>query len=82
MLKIHGYADEGLPVEDIVPAELAEITLVATPGELRRIAAFLESCASEMEIHGSLWEHEHLSDKDPFFESSPHFIVFNPECGK
>ena len=28
-VKIHGYADEGLEIEEIVPAELAEITLVA-----------------------------------------------------
>lgn len=78
-MKIHGYADEGLAIEDITPAELAEITLVATPEELRRIAKFLESCADGMEARGKLWEHEHLSDKDRSFEDSPHFVVFNPE---
>ncbi len=61
-MKIHGYADEGRPIEDIVPADLAEITLVATPDELRRIAKFLESCANGMETRGNGWEHEHLSD--------------------
>jgi hypothetical protein len=45
-MKIHGYADEGLEVEAIVPAELAEITLVASPDELRRIARFLENCVN------------------------------------
>lgn len=79
-MKIHGYADEGRAIEDIVPAELAEITLVATPYELRRIAKFLESCANGMEARGKTWEHEHLSDKDHSFEGSPHFVVFNPEC--
>ena len=81
-MKLHGYADEGLPIEDIAPAELAEVTLVATPEELRRIARFLESCAHDMEARGRSWEHEHLSDRDPSFESSPHFVVFNPEYAK
>ncbi|UCV04940.1 hypothetical protein [Dechloromonas denitrificans] len=81
-MKIHGYADEGLEIEEIVPAELAEITLVATPEELRRIAKFLENCANGIETRGTSWEHEHLSDKDRFFMGSPHFVVFNPECGQ
>lgn len=77
-MKIHGYADEGLDIEDIVPAELAEITIVATPTELRRIARFLEACAIGMETKGKSWEHEHLSDKDSSFIDSPHLVVFNP----
>jgi hypothetical protein len=81
-MKIHGYPDEGKEIEDIVPNELAEITLVATPDELRRIARFLENCANGMEARGKSWEHEHLSDKDKFFNNSPHFVVFNPECGQ
>ena len=78
-MKIHGYADEGKNIEEVVPAELAEITLVATPDELRRIARFLENCANGMESRGNSWEHEHLSDKDKHFNDSPHFVVFNPE---
>jgi hypothetical protein len=81
-MKIHGYADEYLEVEAIVSAELAEITLVASPEELRRIARFLENCANGMEAHGRSWEHEHLSDKDRYFEGSPHLVVFNPECNQ
>lgn len=81
-MKIHGYTDEGLEIEEVVPAELAEITLVANPEELRRIARFLESCAVGMEARGKSWEHEHLSDKDRYFKDSPHFVVFNPECGQ
>lgn len=80
-MKIYGYADEGLEIEEIVPAELAEITLVATPEELRRIAKFLENCASGIETRGNSWEHEHLSDKDRYFRNSPHFVVFNPDYG-
>ena len=80
-MKIHGYADEGLEIEEIIPAELVEITLVASAEELRRIAKFLENCANGIDARGKSWEHEHLSDKDPYFTSSPHFVVFNPECG-
>ncbi len=82
ILKIHGYADEGLPIETVVPAELAEITLVASADELRRIAKFLEFCADGMDACGRQWEHEHLADKDRTFQNSPHFVVFNPECGQ
>ena len=48
-MKIHGYAKDGPAADSVVPAELAEITLVATPDELRRIAKFLEACANGME---------------------------------
>ena len=78
-MKIHGYATEEQSVENLIPSELAEITLVATPEELRRIAKFLEHCASEIEECGKSWGHEHLSDIDKHFQNSPHFVVFNPE---
>jgi len=78
-MKLYGYADEGLSIEEIVSVELAEIALVATSEELRRIARFLENCADGMEARGKSWWHEHLSDKDHRFEGSPHFVVFNPE---
>lgn len=79
-MKIHGCADDEFESEGIVPDELAEITLVATPEELRRIARFLEHCANGMESRGKSWEHEHLSDKDSYFVDSPHFVVFNPSA--
>jgi hypothetical protein len=77
-LKIYGYSDEGLAIEEIMPKELAEITLVATPSELRKIVAFLTTAADKMEQTGSVYEHEHLVDKQPGFETSPQFVVFNP----
>jgi hypothetical protein len=80
-VKIHGYAKEEQDAENIIPADLAEITLVASPEELRRIAKFLELCADKIEINGTSWEHEHLSDQDKTFVNSPHFVVFNPSHG-
>jgi len=77
-MNIHGYSNQGLPIEKIRPEELAEITLVASPTELRKIAAFLISAADNMERMGISYSHEHLADKQPGFESSPHFVVFNP----
>lgn len=81
-MNIHGYAAVAREMEQPGPSELAEITLVANPNELRRIAKFLLDCANGMEAHGSSWEHEHLADRDRSFSNSPHFVVFNPEYGK
>ncbi len=74
-MKLYGYPDQGLPPETVVPAPLAEITLCATPEELRKMAAFLESCAAEMEQMGLTYDHVHLSDRLKEFEASPHFVV-------
>lgn len=77
-MKLHGYPIEGLPTEEVVPAELAEITLIATPVELRRISEFLTFCASEMEHMGKTYDHVHLSDHMKSFRNSPHFVVVRP----
>jgi hypothetical protein len=79
-MKIYGYANERLEPAETKPSELAEITLVANPNELRLIAQFLENSARGMEERGKQWEHEHLSDKYRQFEDSPHFVIFNPEA--
>ena len=78
-MKISGYADEGLPIEDLVHSELAEINLRATPTELRKMSEFLTFCASEMERMGSEYDHIHLSDKLKEFRSSPHFVVMKSD---
>ena len=74
-MKLYGYADEGLPLENIGPSALTEVTLCATPSELRKMAAFLEACANEMERMGATYDHVHLSDRAREFESSPHSVV-------
>jgi len=81
-MKLYGYKDEGLPIEAIESSELAEITLVASPDELRKISAFLAAAANDMETMGSNYGHEHLADKQPGFAQSPHFVVFNLEQHK
>lgn len=76
-MKIHGYGNCGVPIAQIQPEELAEITLVATPIELRQIAAFLSSAADNMDRMGQNYSHENLADKQSGFDNSPHFVVFN-----
>jgi hypothetical protein len=78
-MKIRGYSGKGLPIDDIRPEELAEITLVASPTELRLIAAFLSAAADKMEQMGASYGHEHLADREPGFQDSPHVVVFNSE---
>lgn len=74
-MKLYGYPDEGRPVEEIVPAELAEVTVNATPRELRRMAEFLQFCANEMDRMGNAYGHIHLSDHMKDFRTSPQFVV-------
>ncbi|BBB67531.1 hypothetical protein UNDYM_3278 [Undibacterium sp. YM2] len=76
VLKIYGYKNTELTPEDIVPDELAEITLAASSQELRKIASFILSAADDMEHENSNWEHRHLSDVDKSFEGSPQFVVY------
>jgi hypothetical protein len=75
-MKLFGYADSDLPTEEIVPSELAEVTLCATPDDLRLMARFLTHCASEMDRMGTSYDHIHLSDQYKQFQASPHFVVF------
>ncbi len=74
-MQIYGYEDNGQPLDAVVPALLAEITLNATPDELRAMAGFLQGCAEEMDRMGDKFEHIHLSDRLKAFEASPHFVV-------
>jgi hypothetical protein len=79
-MKIYGYTNDGSGQQDISPSDLTEITLVASPNELRAIAKFMEAAARGMEERGKNWEQEHLSDKYPEFKSSPQFVVSTPQA--
>jgi hypothetical protein len=74
-MHIYGYEDTGQPFGTVVPALLAEVTLNATPNELRAMAEFLNVCADEMDRMGDSFDHIHLSDRIKQFEASPHFVV-------
>jgi hypothetical protein len=80
-MKIYGHKkDEGLAPEAVKPDELAEITLVATCEELRKIVRFMDSVADRIEKGDRGFTHEHLADKQPGFENSPHFVVWRSDA--
>lgn len=51
-MKLYGYEPADI-IEDVRPMALAEVTLNATPHELRRMSALLAACADEMERMGT-----------------------------
>ena len=77
-MNLYGYADEEKPPEAITPLTLAEVTLCATPDELRSLSQFLVECADEMLRMGASYDHVHLSDRHKRFRSSPQFVVAAP----
>lgn len=74
-MKLNGYPKDG-PQDVGASAELAEVTLEASPQELRDIAAFFLSAADEMDRLGAAYDHLHLGDAMPEFTTSPHLTVF------
>jgi len=79
-MKIYGYATgtRGAALES--STALAEITLCATPAELRRMAQFMAACAEEMERMGEAYGHVHLGDRMKEFDgTSPHVVVCGAE---
>jgi hypothetical protein len=78
-MKLFGYAETDLPPEEITPSSLAEVTLCASPTELREMANFLSQCAAEMERMGDGYDHVHLSDQLKQFRNSPQFVVCRNE---
>ena len=74
-MKLYGYSIGTNMKEVVTPDALAEVTLVASSSELRRIAEFLSTAASNMDRMGVSYSHEHLSDWDDSFEPSPEFVV-------
>ena len=77
-MKLYGYAESYQSNDLRAPDALAEVTLMATPAELRQIAQFLLAGAASMEKMGAKYSHEHLSDQDPSFETSPQLVISVP----
>ena len=74
-VELYGYpkGDEELSS----PLELREVTFVASPETLRRLASFLNQTATEMEKYGKGFDHEHFSIvyEDSWVEGSGDVIV-------
>jgi hypothetical protein len=77
-MKLYGYSEAERSRSEPLPADLAEVTLVASASEIREMAEFLLFCASEMDRMGSAYDHIHLSDRVKQFARSPHFVVARP----
>lgn len=73
-VKAFGYTAAG--EASSLPAELREVTIIAGPNELRRIADFLRDAADAIETHKEDFDHEHLRDVLPdWSEESTDIIV-------
>jgi hypothetical protein len=77
-MKLYGLTDTRQSDKVQAPKALVEVTLVATPSELRRVAQFLLDEAGAMERLGSTYSHSHFSDQDPEFDGSANLIVSGP----
>ena len=76
-MKLYGYSDGYREEDDPKLHTLGEVTLSASPEELKKIAKFLIKTASEMEQYGTDFGHEHLSDFDNTFSYQRDIIVTN-----
>ena len=74
-MNLYGHSDFTGENDAVRPVALAEITLNASPQELRAMARFLADCADEMDRMGASYDHVHLSDRVRSFEGSPHVVV-------
>lgn len=68
-MKLYGYLDER--EQDL----LSEVTLIADPATLRKLAEFMVWVASLMEEYGDSFGHEHFEDYDPAQRGGPVFVI-------
>ena len=84
-MKAYGYercdvCEQDEDDSDCRPLTLREVTVSASPSELRVLAHFLSRCADEIDVYASRWEHEHLRDNWPEWkESDADVIVWNAQ---
>ena len=76
-MKLYGYSDGYRKEDNPKIHTLGEVTLSASPEELKKIAKFLIKSASEMEKYGTDYGHEHLSDFDDTFSYERDIIIAN-----
>lgn len=72
-----GYTEDLQQAENLAPVKLPEVTISASPAELRAIAHFLIKAADSIEAKGAGFEHEHFPRKN---EMDTELVVFNPEA--
>lgn len=77
-MQIYGYFKASAADE---PALLDEVTLVASPSTLRRLAAFLGHVADQMDRHGAAFGHEHFADYAREMSTAPQIIAMRESDG-
>lgn len=76
-MRVFGYPKE--EYEEQYSIELSDVTVAASPDELRKLAKFFEEAAIDIEKHGTDFEHEHLQDNQEGFDGSPDIQIFNKD---
>ncbi len=71
-MRLLGYA-KGVDAES--PTALSEVTILAGPEALRRLAEFLLHASRTMEEHGDAFGHEHFADFAREFADGPSIVV-------
>jgi len=72
-MKGFGYAQGN----DGLLLEMAEMSIVAAPNELRDTANFLLKCADNIEADPDGWEHGHLTDEYEEYADCVDIVVSN-----
>ena len=74
-MKAYGYP-QGKPLNEDGLTELEEISLSASPEQLRELSSFLLIAASEMESLGESYDHIHMQDKSDMWKASwPDIVI-------
>ncbi|ROT95763.1 hypothetical protein EB809_18745 [Marinobacter sp. R17] len=76
-MEFFGYTEELQQAKHPAPSKLPEVTISASPSELRAVAQFLIEAADSIEAQGAGFEHEHFPRNT---ESDPDLVVFNAEA--
>lgn len=71
-MKLYGYEHD---TEREEPSPLREVTIVADPATLVRLADFLLEAARKMELHGERYGHEHFEDFAKEMRGGPALVV-------
>lgn len=75
-MKIYGY--ENSDESDLI--EMSEVTICASPENLREIALFINKMADEMEESKDSFDHAHLRDNWPEWNEDGADIIVGPSA--
>ena len=72
-MKVYGYSLE----DDDSLLSMGEVSIQATPNELRKISSFLLKCAEDLEKNDD-FDHEHFQDFAGATDNDPDLIIVSP----